>query len=108
MSAASTSAGTEMECCREGILTVFTTVDVAALVVQREGIVTVRKAGGAAVEAGAVSSHEGTLGKRSSISSFTLQSSSPAPAPAAAAATAPATASTEGSARRARAGQQAR
>ena len=107
MRAASTSpAGTEMECCREGIRTVFTTVDVAALVVERDGIVTVRKAGGAAVEAmaaaeaetvGPVSSQEGTLGKRSSISSFTLQSSSLVPPAAAAAATAPATASTVGS-----------
>ena len=93
------SAGTEMEWCREGILTVFTTVDVVALVVERGGIVTVRKAGGAVEEATEelVSSQEGTLGKRSSISSLTLQSSSGAPAAAAAAATAPAMASTVGS-----------
>ena len=99
MSAASTSAGTEMECCSEGIRTVFTTVEVAALVVERDGIVTVRKAGGAveeAVETTPVSSQEGTLGKRSSISSFTLQSSSLVVPAAAAAATAPAMASTLG------------
>ena len=93
------SAGTEMEWCREGILTVFTTVDVAALVADRGGIVTVRNAGGAVEDAmeELVSSQEGTLGKRSSISSLTLQSSSFVPAAAAAAATAPAAASTAGS-----------